>query len=148
MLKILLVDDESAVSDVLQQILSRLGHHVEIASGGTEGLRMFDSRTYDLVITDILMPGIDGRSVALYIRRSNRPYTPIIGISGTSWLLEGEIFDSVIPKPFRIQTLTNAISNAMKEGLTPRARPKNKERNSGRHVISTPPRFSPREALR
>ncbi|NVL89501.1 MAG: response regulator [Desulfobacterales bacterium] len=134
MLKILLVDDEGMVSDVLQQILSRLGHHVEIASGGNEGLRMFDSRTYDLVITDILMPGIDGRSVALHIRKSNRPYTPIIGISGTPWLLEEEIFDSVIPKPFRIQALTNAISNAMKEGLTPRTLPI--------------PRFSPHEALR
>ena len=112
MLNILLVDDESVVSDVLQEILSMLGHHVEIAPDGQEGVLMFDGCTYDLVITDILMPGVDGHGVARHIRSSERPYTPVIGISGTPWLLEGDIFDSVISKPFTVKALTNAIDDA------------------------------------
>ena len=119
MLNILLVDDEGVVSDVLQQILSLLGHHVETAPDGQEGLLMFDSRTYDLVITDILMPGIDGHGVARHIRSSQRPYTPIIGISGTPWLLEGDMFNSVIAKPFTVQALTNAIDDATGSPSTP-----------------------------
>lgn len=119
MLNILLVDDEGVVSDVLQQILSRLGHRVETAPDGQEGLLMFDSRTYDLVITDILMPGIDGHGVARHIRSSQRPYTPIIGISGTPWLLEGDMFNSVIAKPFTVQALTNAIDDATGSPSTP-----------------------------
>jgi CheY-like chemotaxis protein len=112
MLNILLVDDESVVSEVLKEILVMLGHHVETAPDGQEGLFMFDSRTYDLVITDILMPGVDGHGVARHIRSSERPYTPVIGISGTPWLLEGAIFDSVISKPFTVKALTNAIDDA------------------------------------
>ena len=50
MLNILLVDDESVVSDVLQQILTLLGHRVETAANGQEGLHMYDSCAYDLVI--------------------------------------------------------------------------------------------------
>ena len=119
MLNILLVDDEGVVSDVLQQILSRLGHRVETAPDGQEGLLMFDSRAYDLVITDILMPGIDGHGVARHIRSSQRPYTPIIGISGTPWFLEGDMFNSVIAKPFTVQALTNAIDDATGSPSTP-----------------------------
>lgn len=136
---ILLVDDEGVVSDVLGQILTRLGYHVEIASGGHTGLRMFDSRVYDLVITDILMPEIDGRRVARHIRSSDRPKTPIIGISGTPWLLEGNMFDSVIAKPFNIQALTNAIDDAMENGSKPRTLTESQEQNQGLHGVSTSP---------
>ena len=129
MLSILVVDDDSMVSNVLQLIVTRIGHHAEIALGGHEGLRMFDDKAYDLVITDMLMPSIDGLGVAMHIRRSDRPNTPIIGISGTPWLLENKIFDSVIPKPFNIQTLAKAISRVTAYGLTTRALAGN-EKNS------------------
>ena len=119
MLKILLVDDESFVSEVLQEILNRLGHNVETASGGKEGLLMFDSQAYDLVITDIRMPDIDGHGVAKHIRRSERPYTPVIGISGTPWFLENDTFDSVISKPFTVQALTTAIDDAIGHPIAP-----------------------------
>jgi CheY-like chemotaxis protein len=136
---ILLVDDDSVVSDVLGQILTRLGYHVEIASGGLEGLRMFDSRVYDLVITDMLMPEIDGHSMARHIRSSDRPKTPIIGISGTPWLLQIDIFDSVIAKPFNIQALTNAIDDVMENGSKPRTLTGDQEQNQGIHGVSTSP---------
>ena len=111
MFNVLVIDDESMVLDVLRQFLTLLGHSVEIASDGHEGLRMFDSRVYDLVITDIIMPEIDGNSVARHIRSSDRPYTPVIGISGTPWLLEGDMFDLVISKPFDINILASAINS-------------------------------------
>lgn len=139
MLKILLIDDESVVSEVLQQILSRLGHRAEIASGGHEGLRMFDGQVYDLVITDILMPGIDGQSVARHIRSSDRLHTPIIGISGTPWLLEGDIFDSVIAKPFNIQALTNAIDDAVGNGSKSLTLSENRRQHPGLHGVLTSP---------
>ena len=139
MLNILFVDDEGAVSDVLAQILTRLGHRVEIASNGHEGLRMFDSRAYDLVITDILMPGIDGHGVARHIRSSERASIPIIGISGTPWFLDGDVFDSVLPKPFSIQALTNAIDHAMGHVSKSKTLTENQDQNHGFHGVSTSP---------
>ena len=109
MYNVLIVDDEQIVSDVLQEILSRFGYHAEVAPGGHQGIRMFDTGIFDLVITDILMPGTDGHCVARHIRNSERPFTPIIGISGTPWLLKDDEFDWVIPKPFGLQTLLYAV---------------------------------------
>jgi DNA-binding response OmpR family regulator len=110
---ILIVDDEHIVSNVLQKILSRFGYHAEIAAGGQAGIRMFDTGLFDLVITDIRMAGIDGYDVARHVRSSDRSFTPIIGISGTPWLLESDEFDRVIPKPFGIQVLLDAVKNVM-----------------------------------
>jgi CheY-like chemotaxis protein len=123
MLKILLVDDESFVSEVLREILNRLGHSVETASSGKEGLLMFDSQDYDLVITDVRMPGIDGHGVAEHIRSSQRPSTPVIGISGTPWFLEGDTFNSVISKPFTVQALSTAIDDAVGQPTVSRSFP-------------------------
>lgn len=120
MYNILIVDDEKIVSDVLQQILSRFGHNVEIAYGGYEGMRMFENVSFDLVITDIRMPGINGHDMARYIHNSDRPNTPVIGISGTPWLLESGEFDSVLPKPFGLQALLDAVKNVMRDAVTSR----------------------------
>ena len=113
MYSILIIDDQEMVSDVLQKILCRFGYHAVTAPGGQEGIQMFDTGLFDLVITDIRMPGIDGRDVARHIRQSYRPSTPIIGISGTPWLLDGDEFDCVIPKPFGLETLLGAVKNVM-----------------------------------
>lgn len=113
MLDVLLVDDEPIVLNVLKQILIRLGHRVETAQAGEKGIVMFDRHPFDLVITDMVMAGMDGDRVAGHIRRSKRPETPIIGMSGTPWLLRGSTFNSVIPKPFTIEALQNAIHEAL-----------------------------------
>ncbi|MBW1675472.1 MAG: response regulator [Deltaproteobacteria bacterium] len=117
MYNILIVDDEKMVSEVLQQILSRFGYHAEVALGGHEALCMFDDGLFDLVITDIRMPGVDGYDVVRHIRNSDRPYTPIIGISGTPWLLKDHEFDGIIPKPFGTQTLLSAVKSVMSRAL-------------------------------
>jgi len=109
MCNVLVIDDEKMISDLLQQALTIYGCNVETASGGSAGLRMFEAGSFDLVITDICMPDIDGCEVARCIRSSNKPNTPIIGMSGTPWLMKGNGFDSTIPKPFSIQTLMDTV---------------------------------------
>ena len=105
MYNVLVIDNEKSVSKLLRQALKMSGYTVKTASGGLEGIRMFENGFFDLVITDISMPDIDGHSVARHIRTSHRPLTPIIAISGTPWLLQGDEFDSVFSKPFSLYTL-------------------------------------------
>jgi len=117
MCNVLLIEDEKLVSDMLRRVITRSGHNVETASGGHEGLLKFEKGPFDLVITELSMPGINGRRVARSIRRSEKPNTPIIGMSASPWLLDGDgsdsfIFDSFIPKPFHMQTLLHAINEA------------------------------------
>lgn len=102
---ILVIDDEKPVLEMLKLALTRMGYRVSVAASGLEGIHMFGHCKFDLVITDILMPGLDGNDVVDHIRRSDRPFTPVIGMSGTPWLLDADTVDMVLPKPFSIYTL-------------------------------------------
>lgn len=113
MQNVLVIDDERAISDVLSQALNRFGFRVDTAANGMEGIVKFDQDAFDLVITDICMSGVDGNSVARHIRSSLRKATPIIGMSGTPWLLEDSEFDAVLPKPFSLAVLADTV-----KGLT------------------------------
>lgn len=108
---ILVIDDEKRIAALILEALSMFGHEVEIATDGQDGIRKFDNRKFDLVITDIRMPGADGNRVAHHIRNSEKKYTPIIGMSGTPWLLENDEFDLVISKPFPLQILIESVEN-------------------------------------
>ena len=108
---ILVIDDEKSILDLVRLVLTRAGFEVEIAPDGQEGIQKFEDGHFDLVITDILMPGIDGRDVVKHIRNSDRPNTPIIGFSGTPWLLQNSGFDTVFTKPFPLKDLVNSVQD-------------------------------------
>ena len=109
MQQILVIDDEKSLLDIFKQVLNKLGCHVEMASDVKEGIKKFDNGFFDLVITDILMPGGNGSDIVQHIRSSNRQFTPIIGISGTPWVLNNSDFDRVFIKPFSLKELVNAL---------------------------------------
>ena len=113
MYKILVIDDETLVVDVLQQALGIYGHNVETAANGREGIAKFDNNCFDLVITDMRMPDINGNGVVQYIRGSNKKHIPVIGISGTPWAFENNSFDTILEKPFPIKTLIDSVQKLL-----------------------------------
>jgi DNA-binding NtrC family response regulator len=80
--EILLVDDEQDVRASLSGFLSKLGHRVTGAANGLEGLREFHSRPFDLVITDIRMPGMDGLELLQRVKEIERSPVDMIVITG------------------------------------------------------------------
>jgi DNA-binding response OmpR family regulator len=108
---ILIIEDEKSLAFLTTIALSKSGFNVEKAEDGLEGIRKFDEGHFDLVITDILMPGLDGNGVVRHIRNSKRQSTPVIGVSGTPWLLEINDFDAVLSKPSSIKTLVDTVRN-------------------------------------
>ena len=117
---VLAIDDEKAILDMLKRALTLFDFQVETASNGQEGIDKFDKTNFDVVITDILMPGTDGIGVLNHIRKSERAATPVIGISGTPWLLQKENFDLVLDKPFSIKSLMEAVKRlGAKKGAFP-----------------------------
>ncbi len=111
MYNILVIDDEKSIVTVLTTALTKFGFNVETATDGLEGIRKFDECNFDLVITDILMPNLDGNGVVRHIRNSERQYTPVIGMSGTPWFLEDGDFNAVLSKPTSIKILIDAVKN-------------------------------------
>ena len=106
---ILVIDDEKRILQLMHQALTKCGYQVETADDGQEGIRKFDDGCFDIVITDIMMPIIDGKGVAAHIRKSKKQSIPVIAMSGTPWLLENETFDMVLSKPFPLNKLIESI---------------------------------------
>ena len=111
MVKILIIDDEKSILTLLREALTNFGYDVAVAEDGQEGIQKFENGRFDLVITDMKMPRMNGDMVVRHIRNSNRRLTPIIGCSGTPWVFEDCDFDMVLAKPFHLKELGNAIEN-------------------------------------
>jgi len=109
MCTILVIDDEKGILSVIQEALTRFGHQVEVAFDGVEGVQKFDDGSYDMVITDLRMPGLDGEGVVQHIRNSHNNSIPVIGISGTPWQIQDAGFDAVLSKPFPLQDLVESV---------------------------------------
>jgi CheY-like chemotaxis protein len=117
-LRILCIDDESQMQELLKHCLTTLEHQVTTASGGKQGVEMFraavlQKQPYQMVITDLGMPDVDGHQVARTIKAES-PLTPIVMMTGWGTMMkeDGETapeVDAVVGKPPRIQELNNLI---------------------------------------
>jgi len=108
---ILVIDDDEAIPLILKKVLTKFGFSVELAADGLEGVKKFDEGNFALVITDIIMPGLNGMGVVRHIRRSKKRSTPIVGISGTPWLLARGDFDAVFEKPSSIMAIVDTVQD-------------------------------------
>jgi len=115
--RILVIDDEDSVRDVLSRMLKTKGHKVVVAPNGEEGIERFKSETFDLVFTDLGMPKLSGWDVGKTIKEMN-PKTPIAMITGWGVELDREKLnesgiDLIISKPFNFDQVIHLVSEAM-----------------------------------
>jgi DNA-binding response OmpR family regulator len=108
-LNILIIDDEDQILNMLSQLLSRKGYGIDTSNSGEDGLRKIELKDYNLIITDIKMPGISGNEVSYEIKKIKGNSFPVIGMSGTPWLLDNDLFDAVLVKPFSQKELFEII---------------------------------------
>ena len=111
---ILVIDDELQVLNMLERFLTRKGFIVDTASNGEEGIKKIDLKNYTLILTDIKMSGISGRHVLSHIKGREKNSIPVIGMSGTPWLLEQNNFDAVIQKPCLMKEALVVINQLIK----------------------------------
>jgi CheY-like chemotaxis protein len=113
--KILVVDDEPAQRLLLRRIFEQAGHEVSDAGDGAAALRAVAESRPDLVVTDMMMPVMDGPE---FIRRlRSEPATaaiPIIAASGDPHVAGGA--DAVLPKPYLWHQLVEAADALLKDG--------------------------------
>ncbi|MFH1490029.1 MAG: response regulator [Pseudomonadota bacterium] len=113
MVHILCLDNDENLLRLLHSFLKSQGYQVMVGKDGREGLEQF-SNGYDfnLVITDINMPIVDGTMVAKHIRNSEKANIPIVAITGSyESLIERELFDHVLIKPFKLETLFDVVKS-------------------------------------
>ena len=115
-LRILVIDDEAPVLQVVSEMLTTDGHHVTAASTGQEGLKKFADAKFDLVLVDRAMPGMSGDQVAVAIH-TVAPDIPIVMLTGFGVLMNaaGEKpadVSFVVSKPITMDNLRQAIAEA------------------------------------
>jgi DNA-binding response OmpR family regulator len=93
-----------------------MGYYVETASSGEEGVRLASASQFDIILTDLAMPGMSGLAVAREIRRRDEN-TPIILVTGWERTLDPQEISSagitdILYKPFRIEQLTSLVQAA------------------------------------
>ena len=99
------------VNQKLGAVLSDLGYNVEVEENGEEGIQLFnDHADFDLVVTDIRMPKMDGNEVARHIRNSHRANTPLVAITGFPEEVQVELFDYTLVKPFKLEALRGIVA--------------------------------------
>lgn len=112
--QILLIEDEYNIASFISQGLQESGYKVFIAYNGENGLELFREKTIDLIILDLILPGIDGREVARKIRESERQDIPIImltALGSTENVVKGldSGADDYLIKPFKFKELLARI---------------------------------------
>lgn len=119
---VLIVDDEDGVRDFIERALSRLGYHVTAVSSGEEALekvRGYFAEPIDLLITDVVLPGMSGPELASALGAS-RPAMPILYISGyasdvTAFHGLPGLAAHVLAKPFGMDTLVRRVRTILDE---------------------------------
>jgi two-component system NtrC family sensor kinase len=116
---ILVVDDEQSIQRLLGSILEMDGHRVETARNGREALRRLERGRYDLVITDIKMPDMDGRELYQQLLRRDRALAErTVFITGDTVSPETRTFlqqvdNPCLAKPFRVRQVREAIAQIL-----------------------------------
>jgi two-component system sensor histidine kinase/response regulator len=116
---ILLIEDEARLRDNLQTLLQSEGYHVTAAQNGAEGIKRLRQESFDLVITDLVMPEIDGFQVLEYLKGYS-PETVVVVM--TAYVSAGSVIDALrkgaydyLSKPFEFEIMKATIARALEK---------------------------------
>jgi two-component system, NarL family, sensor histidine kinase BarA len=115
---ILVVDDNDRHLDILSAILSSVGHDVETCGSGAEAIRRLETRRFDVVVLDIVMPEVSGMVVARQMREGElNKRTPIIACTANMAIARQQLEDvsdvaAILGKPIDTANLILAVAKA------------------------------------
>ncbi|MGO8928893.1 MAG: ATP-binding protein [Limisphaerales bacterium] len=131
-LRVLFIDDEPMLREMVEEVLSFHQHQVELAEGGEAGVAIFESakakgQPFDVVITDLGMPGMDGKQVAERVKASS-PRTPVVLLTGWGMMLDEKSqgmsnVDALLNKPPRVNDLLQVLAKVVSLGPAPSSHP-------------------------
>ena len=118
MAAVLIVDDDEAIRDTLYELLET-DHRCHVAETAERAMKWLEMEIYDVIITDISMPGLSGVELLGYVRQ-RQPETPVIVISGITdrahaeGMLKLGAFDYLL-KPFTLEEVERSVNRAVEQ---------------------------------
>jgi DNA-binding response OmpR family regulator len=119
-MRILVVEDERRMAEVLRQALAEEGYTVSVAMDGREGLSLAETGEFDLIVLDVMLPGLSGFEIARRLR-ANRNQTPLLMLTArdsTKDMVEGldTGADDYLTKPFSFEVLLARVRAVSRRG--------------------------------
>jgi two-component system OmpR family response regulator len=123
-MQILVVEDDLRMADLLRRALLEEGHHVVVSRDGREGFEIARASPFDVVVLDVMLPGMDGMTVARRLREANNR-TPVLMLTArdsTADIVKGldAGADDYLVKPFSIDVLLARLRAVSRRGEIPR----------------------------
>ena len=120
---VLVIDDDPLIRRTMADLLALDGHEATLAADGEEGISLFESGEYDVVFTDLALPGMSGWAVAAAIK-AGKPHIPVVMVTGWGVTLEQKEIesagvDAVVPKPFGVKTVLGLVRNLVASAHPP-----------------------------
>lgn len=120
MSRILVVEDDQQVRELIVEMLKRSGHEVRVAEDGNAALRLLDAETIDLIITDLIMPEMEGMQTIRELRKRD-PQVPLIAMSGGGRVNADDYLETALlmganhslRKPFTRSDLIDAVEGLL-----------------------------------
>jgi len=121
MAHILIIDDEADIRFILKTFFTTDGHQVDTAEDGKAGMKLADIHSYDLIITDVIMPNMDGLEVITEIKRKS-PESRVIVMTGGTVKVDRELLLStakamrahrVVAKPLDLKELRTIVNELL-----------------------------------
>jgi len=117
MAKILIAEDELAVREFVRRALAHNGHVVTAVDDGLKALEAVSTDAFDLLVTDIVMPGLDGIALALKLAK-DRPELSILMMSGYAAERQrahnlDALIHKVVAKPFTLEQICTAVDEVL-----------------------------------
>ena len=122
--RILIIEDETAIRSILEELLTDAGYEIETAGDGLEGITKFREQSFSLVLLDIMMPKIDGYVVCEMIRRESD--VPVIMLTALDEE-EAQVrafelkADDYITKPFSVKLVLMRVEAVLRRAMIARA---------------------------
>ena len=122
-MRILIVEDEPRMAELLRQGLTEEGHRITVATDGRDGLRIAESGAFDLIVLDVMLPGVNGFQIVRHLR-GQRDQTPILMLTArdaTKDIVEGLNLgaDDYLTKPFSFEVLAARVRATGRRGPIP-----------------------------
>ena len=121
--RILVVEDEGNMRDIIRDYLTAHGLECDLARDGREALELLEEADFDAVVLDVLMPGLDGFGVCRAVRRHSAvPILFLTALGSEEDMLRGYALgaDDYVTKPFSLAVLRARVNNLLRRGAVPR----------------------------
>ena len=119
MSRILFVDDDVSMQAAVSKVILSLGHEIDVASDGIEGLSKFEENNYDIVVTDIRMPKLDGKDFLKKVKNLDKNAVIVVltaygSVTSAVELLKLGAYD-YLEKPINFEELEMALNRALEK---------------------------------